>query len=150
MNNCIEQAWSAYVPGGCWEALEMHYDRWVVTKTSPDANAKTYDVQCNLLIGQLLIDGTPLKRLPPDYIAHPTYLRTFDDVRAYKLLLHRMITYFNVHLESIRRLSGKRWHALSVKEKVSWLSGISSLVESPNNLLTSHSSHFLWSPQNCL
>lgn len=84
MDNCIVQAWSAYVPGGCWKALEMPYDRWVVTKTSPDEYPKAYDVQCNLLTGQLLIAGTPLKRLLPEYKTHPTYLRTFGDVRAYK------------------------------------------------------------------
>ncbi|KAF8251192.1 hypothetical protein K440DRAFT_596393 [Wilcoxina mikolae CBS 423.85] len=74
MNNCIKHIWSAYVSGGCWEALKTPNDRWVVTKTSSDAK-----VQYNLLTGQLLVNSTPLKRLPPEYKAHATYLRTFGD-----------------------------------------------------------------------
>ncbi|KAF8545391.1 hypothetical protein BDD12DRAFT_919880 [Trichophaea hybrida] len=74
MDSCIKHIWSAYVSGGGWKALQMPNNRWVVTKTSSDAN-----VQYNLLTGQLLINNTPLKRLPPEYKAHATYLRTFGD-----------------------------------------------------------------------
>jgi hypothetical protein len=84
MNNCIKHAWSGYLPGSCWEALETPNDRWVVTETGSDSIKKARDVQFNLLTGQLLINGKPLKRLLPKYRVHPTYLRTFGDVRTYK------------------------------------------------------------------
>jgi len=118
MNNCIKNSWSGYVPGGCWKALKTPNDRWVVTKTSSDVSTEARDVQFNLLTGQLLINGTPLKRLPPEYRDHQTYVRTFGDVRTYKSLLHKTMAYSGVHLENIRRLSGRGWYALSIKERV--------------------------------
>jgi hypothetical protein len=80
MDNCIKNSWSGYVPGGWWKALKTPNDRWVVTKTSSDATTEARDVQFNLLTGQLLINGTPLKRLPPEYRDHQTYARTFGEV----------------------------------------------------------------------
>jgi hypothetical protein len=58
------------------------------------------------------------------------------------------MAYSGVHLESVRRLSGRGWYVLSIKERVQLLSGISSPVESLNTLLTLYSFHFPWNPWN--
>jgi hypothetical protein len=82
MDECIKRVWTGYVPGGQWQALSTPNERWVTTQLPSfgEDEEKTRAVHFNLLTGQLLIDGSPMKRLPSEYVAHPTYLRTFGDV----------------------------------------------------------------------
>jgi hypothetical protein len=82
MDECIERVWTGYVPGGQWRALFTPQERWVTTQipSSGEKKERTRAVHFNLLTGQLLIDGSPMKRLPSEYVAHPTYFRTFGDV----------------------------------------------------------------------
>lgn len=76
MDSCVKNAWSAYLASGRWE-VPSQLDGWVATETQ-DTTARS--VHYNLLTGQLLIDGTSLKRLPLEYRQDKTYIRTFGDV----------------------------------------------------------------------
>jgi len=78
MDQCIAHVRGEHVPSGRWEALATPNDRWVVTEMKRARDAR--QVHYNLLTSQLLINGSPMRRLPPNFVEHPTYFRTFGEV----------------------------------------------------------------------
>ena len=82
LNKTITRIWAGYRPGESWATLPVPCDRWLETETSPGAGCSSMKVHYNLLDGSLLINGSPLSRLPHSYEEHPTYLRLFSEVRT--------------------------------------------------------------------
>ncbi|QDS77180.1 hypothetical protein FKW77_001966 [Venturia effusa] len=70
--------WTSFRPGSPWRAVEEGKTEWIQMETSgDDDNITSVIVQFNLLSGSLLVNGSPLSRLPPAYEAHDLYLRLF-------------------------------------------------------------------------
>ncbi|KAG8734734.1 hypothetical protein FRC10_011492 [Ceratobasidium sp. 414] len=74
----VSHCWNGYRPGSTgWVALPAPNSRWVFTTTAPASAGAFQQVHLNLLEGSLLVDGQPLRRLPRNYVTHPTYIRLF-------------------------------------------------------------------------
>lgn len=80
LNSTIKRLWAGYVPGSSWAALETPNERWLMSETSSEDGASSMLVHYNLLDGNLLINGSPLTRLPHSYESHPTFRRLFGKV----------------------------------------------------------------------
>lgn len=76
----VGRLWAGYVPGSPWTALETPSERWLVTNTSSERGFSSMLVHYNLLDGSLLVNGSPLTRLPRPYESHPTFRRLFGEV----------------------------------------------------------------------
>ena len=81
LDNTIGRLWTGYVPGSPWTALKTPSERWLVTETSGRSGLSSMLVHYNLLNGSLLINGSPLTRLPYSYESHPTFRRLFGEVK---------------------------------------------------------------------
>jgi hypothetical protein len=81
LDRAIECVWTGYRPGTEWLRLSPPNDRWIVTTTATESGKQSQNVQFNLLDGQLLINGTPLSRLPAKIVQHQTYLRILEQAR---------------------------------------------------------------------
>lgn len=81
---CLDQAvmncWSSYRRVGCWEAATSQVDEWVVSNSDGGSNGTLNAVQFNLLTGDLLVNGLPLSRPPPEYERHESYRELFGGV----------------------------------------------------------------------
>lgn len=74
----IEQQWSGFQPQpSSWDAFKSPNERWLYTRTKSSPDQRSQQVHYNLLEGELLVDGSPLGRLPMDYIQNTLYLRLF-------------------------------------------------------------------------
>ena len=80
----IGRLWERYVSGSPWSALEMPSERWLVTETSSEFGLSSM-IHYNLLDGSLLVNGSPLTRLPRSYESHSTFQRLFGGVRSYSI-----------------------------------------------------------------
>ena len=81
LDRTIGRLWAGYVSGSSWTALETPSERWLVTETSNGGDLSSMLVHYNLLDGSLLINGSPLTRLPHSYESHPTFRRLFGEVK---------------------------------------------------------------------
>ena len=77
----IGRLWAGYVSGSPWTALETPSERWLVTETSSKGGLSSMLVHYNLLDGSLLVNGSPLTRLPHSYESHQTFQRLFGEVK---------------------------------------------------------------------
>jgi hypothetical protein len=80
LDSTIRRLWAGYVPGSPWTALRSPDERWLVTETSSEEVASPSVVHYNLLDSSLLVNGSPLTRLPRSYETHPTFRRLFGEV----------------------------------------------------------------------
>lgn len=82
MHAAVTRIWNAFSPNRVsnWVALEAPNDRWVVITTSTADGSNEAKVSYNILTGSLLINGTPLSRLPRLYELFPEYKRLFGTV----------------------------------------------------------------------
>lgn len=81
----IGRLWAGYVSGSPWSALEVPSERWLVTETSSECGLSSMMVHYNLLDGCLLVNGSPLTRLPRSYESHSTFQRLFGEVKYYSI-----------------------------------------------------------------
>jgi hypothetical protein len=79
IDEAIRRVWAGYYPGQPWAAIQGPNQRWVMTETSPEGGLPL-TVHYNTLDGSLLINGSPLTRLPCPYKLHGTYRRLFNEV----------------------------------------------------------------------
>lgn len=86
IDSTIGRLWGGYEPGSPWTALKSPNERWVMTTTSSTGNLSSMLVHYNLLDGSLLVNGSPLTRLPRSYELHPTFLRIFGKVNQTTLM----------------------------------------------------------------
>lgn len=80
LDRTIGRLWAGYVAGSPWTALETPSERWLVTEMSIEDSSSSMLVHFNLLEGSLLVNGSPLTRLPRSYESHPTFRRLFGEV----------------------------------------------------------------------
>jgi len=80
IDQTIQRVWVGYLPAGSWAALQKPNERWLLTKTSAEEGYSSKTVHYNILDGSLLVDGSPLTRVPPSYELHETYRRLFGEV----------------------------------------------------------------------
>ncbi|TEY33340.1 hypothetical protein BOTCAL_0677g00030 [Botryotinia calthae] len=78
INTTVQFLWPGYQPGIEWKALETPNERWLRTRTAGCSESASF-VDINILTGELLINGSPLARLPHNYETHPTYKRVFGE-----------------------------------------------------------------------
>ena len=81
LDRTIGRLWAGYVSGSPWTALDTPSERWLVTETSSEDGLSSMLVHYNLLDGSLLVNGSPLTRLPHSYESHPTFQRLFGEVK---------------------------------------------------------------------
>ncbi|CAK7200213.1 hypothetical protein SEUCBS139899_002904 [Sporothrix eucalyptigena] len=72
LDTAIAQSWSTHSPGTQWTPLPRPNQQWLTSTASSV-------LHFNLLTAQLLVDGSPLARLPADYEAHPMYRVLFGE-----------------------------------------------------------------------
>lgn len=82
LDKTIGRLWASYVPGSPWRTLKMPSERWLVTEISNEGGSSSMLVHYNLLEGSLLVNGSPLTRLPRSYESHPTFRRLFGEVTS--------------------------------------------------------------------
>lgn len=80
LDHAIAKIWSTYCPGSSWKQQKAPNDRWLCSRTAPEAGMESQWIQFNVLEGQLLINGKPLGRLPQAVVEHPVYTRIFGQV----------------------------------------------------------------------
>jgi hypothetical protein len=79
INSAVRQIWKGYNPICRWKTLEAPCERWLETESSTKTSA-SMTVHYNILDGSLLVNGSPLTRVPRSYELHATYRRLFGDV----------------------------------------------------------------------
>lgn len=77
LDDAVQKAWSAYVPGSVWRVASETADNWVTTDTLATTQAASMSVHYDLLSGELLVNGMPLDQPPKTYRAHPLYSTLF-------------------------------------------------------------------------
>ncbi|TLD29710.1 p-loop containing nucleoside triphosphate hydrolase protein [Venturia nashicola] len=73
----VGQLWTSYRPGTSWRAAKVGTKEWITTETLGDQTTRSLVIHLNLLTGSLLVDGSPLGRLPSTYETHASYQRLF-------------------------------------------------------------------------
>lgn len=73
LDMAISRFWDGYRRGAPWRAAPSCDNHWLLTETLADADAASQSVQYNLLTGEFLVNGTPLSRLPKEYMSHLPY-----------------------------------------------------------------------------
>ena len=76
----VHRLWAGYTPSIPWAALAPPSERWLTTETTDGDCGSSMRVQYNILDGTLLVNGSPLARLPSEYESHPTFCRLFGKV----------------------------------------------------------------------
>ncbi|KAH7012087.1 uncharacterized protein B0I36DRAFT_369914 [Microdochium trichocladiopsis] len=74
LDEAIRSSWSGHAAQESWAAVSDQLPEWLVG-TGCDVNSPV--VRFNLLTGELLVNGLPLTRLPPEYECHATYKTLF-------------------------------------------------------------------------
>ncbi|KAF2759861.1 hypothetical protein EJ05DRAFT_463267 [Pseudovirgaria hyperparasitica] len=78
LNRSITSLWESYSPGSPWQIAVRGQREWLMTKTAETTDSGTVPVYFNLLTGSLLVNGSPLTRLPTTYERNASYLRLFS------------------------------------------------------------------------
>ena len=80
INTAIIQTGYSFTPGTRWRSKPVPNERWLFMETLASPEKRASNVCYNLLDGLVLIDGSPLGRLPESFTTHETYRRTFGNV----------------------------------------------------------------------
>ena len=80
INEAIIQTGYSFIPGASWGSKAVPNERWLFTETLASPGKHASNVCYNLLDGMVLIDGSPLVRLPESFTTHETFRRTFGNV----------------------------------------------------------------------
>ena len=106
MNRTVLHLWTGYEPGSGWTALNSPEERWLKTKTSTNNGRSSMVVHFNVLDGTLMVNGSPLTRLPQSYEAHGTYRRLFGE-KIFEVVPSTMI---GMLFETRRDIRGHQVH----------------------------------------
>ncbi|CAO2650553.1 Nn.00g018450.m01.CDS01 [Neocucurbitaria sp. VM-36] len=76
LNHAVASSWAAFQPASrvTWSPFGKPHEHWYYITSG------TLTVYFNFLTAELLVDGTPLTRLPLDYAQHPLYAVLFKDL----------------------------------------------------------------------
>jgi hypothetical protein len=83
IDSTVLRLWAGYRQGHPWATTGSPGERWLWTKTSSIGGSSSVIVHYNVLDGSLLVNGSPLSRLPRSYEVHRTYSRLFGEVRKH-------------------------------------------------------------------
>ena len=74
LNQAVLECWAAFQPAtnAAWTMLDSPHQHWL------HITSGSLPVHFNLLTGELLVNGLPLSRLPPEFLAHPMYKPLFS------------------------------------------------------------------------
>ena len=78
LHDAINQSWPAYHPGSDWIISESAF-HWVFANSASENETSPSVVHLNLLSGELLINGSPLDRLPSTFEEHTSYRTLFGN-----------------------------------------------------------------------
>ncbi|KAI6313641.1 hypothetical protein MCOR30_010221 [Pyricularia oryzae] len=78
LDRAIRSAWPAYSGGTGWNPVSHAAYYWLETATE-SVCGRSLAVHFNLLTAELLVNGSPLSRLPSDWEIHPTYRSLFGN-----------------------------------------------------------------------
>ncbi|KAI0007682.1 hypothetical protein F4779DRAFT_591005 [Xylariaceae sp. FL0662B] len=115
ISDAVKQSWSAYRPGGNWRTASDSESHWLVTETASDSERSHLQVHYNLLSGELLVNGLPLGRPPPEYEAHPMWATLFGNApvevmptsaAGMQFSVKRQYKGYDVHFSLRKDLSG--------------------------------------------
>lgn len=75
-NHAVVASWADFQPasGATWTPFRKPHKHWFYITSG------TLTVYLNLLTAELLVDGTPLTRLPLEYAQHSLYAILFKDI----------------------------------------------------------------------
>ena len=77
LSHAIQQSWTGYYPGSAWKSLPSPHEHWVFSMTASQRDREPVVVHFNLLTAELLVNGSPLTRLPREFENHPAYFKIF-------------------------------------------------------------------------
>ena len=78
----VGRLWDGFTSHRPWQACESPNERWLTTTRSDGKGHSSESVHYNLLEGRLLVNGSPLARLPLEYESNPTFRRVFGQVNS--------------------------------------------------------------------
>ena len=79
LHKAVQRLWVGHRPNARWTALATPNERWLVAVVTSNDKSASITVHYNLLDGSLLVNGSPLTRLPPSYEADSSYRRLFGE-----------------------------------------------------------------------
>ncbi|KAH8699393.1 hypothetical protein GQ44DRAFT_632794 [Phaeosphaeriaceae sp. PMI808] len=77
LDDSIKRLWTSYCPGTPWRSVKGNRHEWLMTESAGNDVTASVLVHYNLLTGSLLVNGSPLSRLPRHYEVHGSYQRLF-------------------------------------------------------------------------
>ncbi|KAL5612882.1 hypothetical protein BROUX41_004040 [Berkeleyomyces rouxiae] len=78
LSEAVSRVWSGFKSSNSWTFQHKPFHSWAVCHVSSDGKKDDLDeVRLNLLTGELLINGRPMRRLPENIQAHPGYAVMF-------------------------------------------------------------------------
>ncbi|RDW89094.1 hypothetical protein BP6252_01126 [Coleophoma cylindrospora] len=76
----ISSIWEGYRPGSTWQAMPAPNERWLVIEVERNGNQAPGHIFFNALNGDLLVNGSPLGRLPLGFQKHATFRRHLPNI----------------------------------------------------------------------
>jgi hypothetical protein len=83
-DQALLSVWPDYLPSD--KPLKFISNQWIQLETIIRENTRSQLVSYDVLRGKLLVDGSPLGRLPQEIMSHPFYQRTFGQVSTTRSL----------------------------------------------------------------
>lgn len=77
LTNAVWESWHDFRPNSDWRAMNQPYHHWLETSSTCDDEKSFFSVHISLLTGELLVNGSPLSRLPKQYERHEMYPTLF-------------------------------------------------------------------------
>ncbi|TVY81339.1 hypothetical protein LSUE1_G008843 [Lachnellula suecica] len=77
LDDAIKKSWCAHQTSQGWLKVSENMNYWLLT--APQIGTDALTVHFNLLTGEFLVNGVPLKSLPSRYEGHQTYLTLFGN-----------------------------------------------------------------------
>ncbi|KAK4550948.1 hypothetical protein LTR86_011322, partial [Recurvomyces mirabilis] len=78
LNDAIASSWPAFTPSAIgWAEASPGADHWTTTLSTPAGGHVPLRVHCNLLSGELLVNGKPFDQTPKTYLRDLLYRRLF-------------------------------------------------------------------------
>ncbi|RDW94330.1 hypothetical protein BP5796_00093 [Coleophoma crateriformis] len=78
LDSSISSIWDGYKPGSTWQAMATPNERWLISTVEETSIQSSGDICFNTLNGDLLVNGSPIGRLPLEFQKHATFQRHFS------------------------------------------------------------------------
>ncbi|XDG05212.1 hypothetical protein ABKA04_004827 [Annulohypoxylon sp. FPYF3050] len=75
LNHAVWESWPDFHSTNDWRVMNEPYHHWL--ETSSEEENSSFSVHISLLTGELLVNGSPLSRLPKEYERHEMYPTLF-------------------------------------------------------------------------